>query len=679
MIELLGMFMEFCERATAPERVAQKPTGFLSLVKEVGAVRESLRTVFTMFKGDQWRAKCTSGRSTEAPPPGQGTGVEGLLEGISQLLIATDDPKDETVESILAKSTKDGSVSSSNSNLEPDHGLDWNASAAQLFATWCFISDVSVLREQLAEMWQNQRKGLTSVPAASFVTNLAVAIVQNLEEDLVKQYPRLYHFRSMVDVFSSLFVCLKDDQIGTIRKLFMIPAFDMLEGFARVIQDGYAPVPKAGFFADFDEMADRSKMTDAQKFEEDKSVLLTQLPEVILMLRLNGKKYGDLPFFDAIKFYSQTKRINLSLVFMCQIYLDSVYAKRMELRQCKDALDDVTSRIVGEIDWFSKDAILSTSPGMPTLKQIAVPIAEALKDIISETAVAEFRKRAERTHGSDLPDQNLLRKNPWQCGGFGYELSFLSHTFGSAVLQADGFFAAFKHLYKALSLRSSSKNGGSPPAAMAKVVEQALSIFGATSHDKEESMTPLEAFAKDIGLDVGLFKPASKPDKDILEALSPKSDAVALSIINNIAHNSQNERVQNNLLGPLLTARYGYTPISSPRDLIASVLKVASTELGQDGILNFNAFEFRRLCVDVCVKIHEAAVGVLECLDVEIAVDSLSELPLITGYVLYALEKAEEGSLFATKVNEAVDDIWRVICVELDAHHEGDFSLAISF
>ncbi|EER45167.1 conserved hypothetical protein [Histoplasma capsulatum H143] len=97
-----------------------------------------------------------------------------------------------------------------------------------------------------------------------------------------------------------------------------VPTKVLLESFADVLPSNPLPVFKKGYFGTYNPKADRERLSLGQKFNEDKIILLSILPEFCLM-----------PTEDAITRslteFSKTKRVTLWLCFASQIFSMSSY------------------------------------------------------------------------------------------------------------------------------------------------------------------------------------------------------------------------------------------------------------------------------------------------------------------------------------------------------------------
>ncbi|RAH42005.1 uncharacterized protein BO95DRAFT_467333 [Aspergillus brunneoviolaceus CBS 621.78] len=107
-----------------------------------------------------------------------------------------------------------------------------------------------------------------------------------------------------------------------------LPTKILLESFSNVLQANHQPVFRMGHFGIYDPKADRGRMSLGQKFNEDKIILLSILPEFCMF-----NTFGiHLPAEDSITRglveFAKTKKVSLWLCFAAQVFLDVHHAMR---------------------------------------------------------------------------------------------------------------------------------------------------------------------------------------------------------------------------------------------------------------------------------------------------------------------------------------------------------------
>jgi len=174
---------------------------------------------------------------------------------------------------------------------------------AQL-ALSCFILDVDRLRSDCASVWKTVIPcGTTSRITASFVTNHAVHLVKQLEYDLLVDFPEFQDVEAtqnllvekVVGVLAPWPVAPETTLYNVLERL-MTYTWKVLNGFSGVLDSAPDfPTLKDGHFGYFDPDADRDAMSPAEKTREDRCILGTHFPDLVLMYRSRrpGQDKGD--------------------------------------------------------------------------------------------------------------------------------------------------------------------------------------------------------------------------------------------------------------------------------------------------------------------------------------------------------------------------------------------------
>lgn len=102
----------------------------------------------------------------------------------------------------------------------------------------------------------------------------------------------------------------------------------LLDSFLAVIQPGYAPVYRSGQFGVYDPGADRAAMSAAEKFQEDKLLIMEVMPDYFLL----GRADDTIPAVDEVTLgmvdYLRGREVSIWLCFATQLMLDAHHATR---------------------------------------------------------------------------------------------------------------------------------------------------------------------------------------------------------------------------------------------------------------------------------------------------------------------------------------------------------------
>ncbi|KAJ5201837.1 uncharacterized protein N7498_006500 [Penicillium cinerascens] len=101
-----------------------------------------------------------------------------------------------------------------------------------------------------------------------------------------------------------------------------VPTKVLLESFADVLQDNHQPVFKKGYFGTYNPKANRERMSVGQKFNEDKIILLSILPEFCMFDTFKIQMPTEDAITRGLSEFAKTKRVTLWLCFVSQIFLD---------------------------------------------------------------------------------------------------------------------------------------------------------------------------------------------------------------------------------------------------------------------------------------------------------------------------------------------------------------------
>ncbi|EER29844.1 hypothetical protein CPC735_011620 [Coccidioides posadasii C735 delta SOWgp] len=206
------------------------------------------------------------------------------------------------------------------------------------FKTLCLFQDLNNMRIFISMTWSEYRDKKIDLMNAAVVTDsalqLARDLVQEVEADwhtsLTGKRDNVQNTVYKLAVFTRGICASPSTEIGLpynknmadIADWCYVPAKILLESFADVLQAGHQPVFKKGYFGTYDPKADRERMSPGQKFNEDKIILLSILPEFCMVDTFKIQ----LPTEDAITRglteFAKTKRVTLWLCFLSQIFLD---------------------------------------------------------------------------------------------------------------------------------------------------------------------------------------------------------------------------------------------------------------------------------------------------------------------------------------------------------------------
>lgn len=212
----------------------------------------------------------------------------------------------------------------------------------------------------------------------------------------------------------------------------------LLESFLPVIQPGRAPIYKTGHFGVYNPKADRVTMSAAEKFREDKILLLEVLPDFYLLERARD----TIPGLDEVTLgmmeYMRGREVSPWLCFAAQLMLDAHHATRhMRMGPFAD-LRMTGLRIGRTIDDYHELARTHPQPQFWSLEgeELIKHIRGNISHFIEKDALFDLKSAlvVQFKHADKPVDHLLFTRNPVLCGLFAFRLNLLMQTVGQALV-----------------------------------------------------------------------------------------------------------------------------------------------------------------------------------------------------------------------------------------------------
>lgn len=304
------------------------------------------------------------------------------------------------------------------------------------FKAYCLFQDLRNMRMFISQTWTDYHDGKIDLMNASVVTDTALQFARELIQELVDSWPdlqsedqllqRLLYNTAVVlrgqDATPSTEVGLPyNKNMSEIANWCYLPTNILMESFAAVIEPHQIPVYKKGHFGLYDPKADRQLMSIAQRFNEDKLILLELLPEFCII----GMFAVELPTRDevtrGIVEFTKTKKVTVWLSFAVQIFLDIHHIMRNSRLGAFGDLRMSGIRIRKTIEEFWKLSSTHPAPkfwpkeGDKEIKRIH----ESVKTWIDDDLLLHMRQVAKGMvkHRDQAPEKNfLLSSHSLLCG-----------------------------------------------------------------------------------------------------------------------------------------------------------------------------------------------------------------------------------------------------------------------
>lgn len=229
--------------------------------------------------------------------------------------------------------------------VEEDGNVTSDSHFCQLFfKILCLLQDLSNMRAFISTTWSEYRDKKIDLMNAAVVTDSALQLARDLVQEVEADWrtsltgkgsdlQTIVYQHALLNRRISASPSTErglpyNESMADLADWCYLPTKILLESFADVIQADHLPVFKKGHFGTYNPKADRGRMSLGQKFNEDKIILHSILPEFCIV---NSFKI-QMPIDDAITRglaeFSKTKKADLWLSFASQIFLDIHHIKR---------------------------------------------------------------------------------------------------------------------------------------------------------------------------------------------------------------------------------------------------------------------------------------------------------------------------------------------------------------
>ncbi|EED24643.1 conserved hypothetical protein [Talaromyces stipitatus ATCC 10500] len=198
--------------------------------------------------------------------------------------------------------------------------------------------DLKNMRSFISITWSEYRDKKIDLMNAAVVTDSALQLARDLvreveadwrtsltgkRDDVQNIVYNLAVFTRGISVTPSTEIGLPyNKNMADIAEWCYVPTKVLLESFADVLQANHQPVFKKGYFGTYNPKAHRELMSLGEKFNEDKIILLSILPEFCLIDTFKIQMPTEDAITRGLSEFAKTKRVTLWLCFASQIFLD---------------------------------------------------------------------------------------------------------------------------------------------------------------------------------------------------------------------------------------------------------------------------------------------------------------------------------------------------------------------
>ncbi|KAJ5476941.1 hypothetical protein N7539_007085 [Penicillium diatomitis] len=288
----------------------------------------------------EWKTSKTSKQDAKQPPPPKSeeelddANSDSFLNRFAVLTV--EEPQETTETQATPVETK--KIVKVN-DVEEDEDEEADSLLGQLlFKSLCLLQDLSNIRKFISITWAEYRDQKIDLMNAAIVTDSALKLARDLSREVEADWRATLPKRreGFQDIIYKIAVFNRGISGGPSAEIGLpynkhianeaewcyIPTKILLDSFTDVLEDGYLPVFKKGHFGHYDPQADRERMSLRQKFNEDKILLCSILPDFCMMEPLKIHLPTEDAITQGLTEYARTKRVTLWLSFTSQSFLD---------------------------------------------------------------------------------------------------------------------------------------------------------------------------------------------------------------------------------------------------------------------------------------------------------------------------------------------------------------------
>ncbi|RAH73274.1 uncharacterized protein BO66DRAFT_435703 [Aspergillus aculeatinus CBS 121060] len=247
----------------------------------------------------EWKTNQSSTKPDAKQPQADDVDADQFLNRFAVLTV--EEPKD------TAPSQPTPAVSKKLVKVTVDEEEDEDEDAADsylgqlFFKTLCLVQDLDNMRKFISITWAEYHEKKIDLMNAAVVTDSALQLAQDLVKEVEADWRTslsgrkgdvqtvVYNLAALSrGIFAppSMEVGLPyNENLADTAEWCYLPTKILLESFANVLQANHQPVFRKGHFGIYDPKADRGRMSLGQKFNEDKIILLSILPEFCMLIR----------------------------------------------------------------------------------------------------------------------------------------------------------------------------------------------------------------------------------------------------------------------------------------------------------------------------------------------------------------------------------------------------------
>lgn len=337
-----------------------------------------------------------------------------------------------------------------------------------LFAAFSLFNDILKIREFLQNMWEQYHKGDLDLITVSITSNTAIDIVRRLEQEFFNRFSSANNPEEVINMLFH-YKCLlqgvqpgrKPEHAGDIpfnidmyetAQFLLMDILTLLSAFADVVTPNHIPIHKPGFYGTYDPKADRTKMSDAQKFQEDKIICTAIFTDFCFLAKFTKNIPAEDELTRGTRIMVNDKKLHIWTLFAARLFIDVHHLLRSELDVPFEQLQDLGTKI--KDTWamtvkFRGDLKLENWPPQNDMV-IEENLIKLIEKWLFEDPVQISMERIVRNVLIPEGRFRLFRQHPLLCGLFAFSLQMRAQEYGVDYVNAWGGVLYTSHLYNAV-------------------------------------------------------------------------------------------------------------------------------------------------------------------------------------------------------------------------------------
>jgi hypothetical protein len=345
--------------------------------------------------------------------------------------------------------------------LEPLKG-EKDLAEEKLFAIYCLFDDLSQLRSYIVDLWTEFKHGKVDLITAAVTTNTAIQLAMQVQDELLEAYPETTDYQN---ILNTLLTCLvgpgheQEEEIeidDSIADWIFMPTNNILDDFCDILKPGQVPYLNRDQIGRYNPLRDRSQLSQAEKQQEDTTLLIGILPEFCFISKHQVALLATDQLTRGLCQMVVTKVIPVWLMFAATIFLDVHHSLRegylqtfeQLMRKCEAAKATLERHFVLS-EGLVKPAIWPRQ-NERTLHRFLDEIGHLLVDDPILPLKASQARRLGQPAPSSIETYYLLKRSPILCGVMAFAIDLEMQKLGVLLVNTMGTVAFGAHFYNAL-------------------------------------------------------------------------------------------------------------------------------------------------------------------------------------------------------------------------------------